>query len=165
MVPFAQKTDQEKDELYEKIAEQLAAIADNYNLESPRSMKNSDLFFKAPAPTETLKPVTKSASAPVTTAPALEDGAAAAPVRPSVRTSLTVPLLLSPDAAVGAAGAEGLPHSPGARGGRTPIEQKIGRILRDKGDRAAGDVSCTSLYWKYMHLYKIEIDLFSWKEN
>ena len=30
----------EKDELYEKIAEQLAAIADQYNFESPRSSKS-----------------------------------------------------------------------------------------------------------------------------
>ena len=44
--PFAQKTDAEKDELFERIAEQLAIIADNYNLESPHSLKHPDLFFK-----------------------------------------------------------------------------------------------------------------------
>jgi hypothetical protein len=39
--PFADKSDHEKEELYERIAEQLAAIADRLNLESPRSFKSS----------------------------------------------------------------------------------------------------------------------------
>jgi len=39
--PFADKSQCEKEELYERIAEQLAAIADKLNLESPRSMKSS----------------------------------------------------------------------------------------------------------------------------
>lgn len=38
--PFNERTEVEKDELYEKIAEQLAAIADQYNFESPRSSKS-----------------------------------------------------------------------------------------------------------------------------
>jgi len=39
--PFADKSQCEKEELYERIAEQLAAIADKLNLESPRSVKSS----------------------------------------------------------------------------------------------------------------------------
>lgn len=39
--PFSDKSQCEKEELYERIAEQLAAIADKLNLESPRSMKSS----------------------------------------------------------------------------------------------------------------------------
>jgi len=39
--PFCDKSQCEKEELYERIAEQLAAIADKLNLESPRSMKSS----------------------------------------------------------------------------------------------------------------------------
>ena len=39
--PFCDKSQCEKEELYERIAEQLAAIADRLNLESPRSMKSS----------------------------------------------------------------------------------------------------------------------------
>lgn len=35
--PFSQKSEREKDELFEKIAEQLAIIADHYNLDSPSS--------------------------------------------------------------------------------------------------------------------------------
>lgn len=35
--PFSQKTDREKDELYEHIAGQLATIAYNYTFESPQS--------------------------------------------------------------------------------------------------------------------------------
>ena len=38
---FADKSEHEKEELYERIAEQLAAIADRLNLESPRSFKSS----------------------------------------------------------------------------------------------------------------------------
>lgn len=39
--PFSDKSQGEKEELYERIAEQLAAIADKLNLESPRSMRSS----------------------------------------------------------------------------------------------------------------------------
>ena len=39
--PFADKSQCEKEELYERIAEQLAVIADKLNLESPRSVKSS----------------------------------------------------------------------------------------------------------------------------
>lgn len=39
--PFSEKSEKEKDELYERIAEQLAAIADHYHLESPESAKSS----------------------------------------------------------------------------------------------------------------------------
>ena len=39
--PFSDKSQCEKEELYERIAEQLAAIADKLNLESPRSMRSS----------------------------------------------------------------------------------------------------------------------------
>lgn len=39
--PFCDKSQCEKEELYERIAEQLAAIADKLNLESPRSMRSS----------------------------------------------------------------------------------------------------------------------------
>ena len=39
--PFSDKSQSEKEELYERIAEQLAAIADKLNLESPRSLKSS----------------------------------------------------------------------------------------------------------------------------
>ena len=39
--PFADKSEREKEELYERIAEQLAAIADRLNLESPRSFRSS----------------------------------------------------------------------------------------------------------------------------
>ena len=39
--PFCDKSQCEKEELYERIAEQLAVIADRLNLESPRSMKSS----------------------------------------------------------------------------------------------------------------------------
>lgn len=35
--PFSQKSEREKDELFEKIAEQLTIIADHYNLDSPSS--------------------------------------------------------------------------------------------------------------------------------
>lgn len=35
--PFSQKSEREKDELFEKIAEQLTIIADHYNLDSPLS--------------------------------------------------------------------------------------------------------------------------------
>ena len=37
--PFSEKSDREKDELFEKIAEQLAAIADHYSLDSPCNSK------------------------------------------------------------------------------------------------------------------------------
>lgn len=37
---FADKSEREKEELYERIAEQLAAIADRLNLESPRSIRS-----------------------------------------------------------------------------------------------------------------------------
>lgn len=39
---FADKSEHEKEELYERIAEQLAAIADRLNLESPRSVRSFD---------------------------------------------------------------------------------------------------------------------------
>jgi len=39
--PFSDKSQCEKEELYERIAEQLAAIADKLNLESPRSVRSS----------------------------------------------------------------------------------------------------------------------------
>lgn len=38
--PFADRTDGEKDMIYEKIAEQLAVIADHYNVTSAKSLKS-----------------------------------------------------------------------------------------------------------------------------
>ena len=62
--PFELRTEAEKEELYEKIAEQLAMIADNYNFNSryrpptddtPSSSTMASLF--APAPTPATAPV------------------------------------------------------------------------------------------------------------
>ncbi len=38
-VPFELRSDKEKEEIYEKIADQLAAIGDSYDLQSPQSPK------------------------------------------------------------------------------------------------------------------------------
>ena len=38
--PFHERTVTEKDQLYERIADQLAAIADHYNFGAPHSRKN-----------------------------------------------------------------------------------------------------------------------------
>jgi hypothetical protein len=49
--PFAEKSEHEKDELFERIAEQLALIADRLNLESPHSLKSSGPDDEKPAVT------------------------------------------------------------------------------------------------------------------
>jgi len=59
--PFNERTEKEKDELYERIAEQLSTIADQYNLDSPNSPDN----------------VSSSDGALETVAPPLLDAAAA----------------------------------------------------------------------------------------
>jgi hypothetical protein len=47
--PFHERSEREKEELYEKIAEQLAAIADQYNLESPHSCMHSPKSSNSPS--------------------------------------------------------------------------------------------------------------------
>ena len=46
--PFNERTDKEKDELFERIAEQLSTIADQYNLDSPNSPENISSSDGAP---------------------------------------------------------------------------------------------------------------------